>query len=382
MTGRLTGGRLVAAAFPAMAILVTMVAPVGALERPTRVCPVPASLSAETRAKLQPLFTALAARQKDLDKKIADQERDCKGVRSDETTRLGNCETARVPIERAWRQYEPDAAAYLGRVRAALDAELADATQTRAAAAKRRETTRRELRQYIDKLPNLESELQEWGQLTENARLEARDKALGIVASYTLDRMLKGKKEALKLTRAELDRIEERLSTIDFPAHTRAFLSGQGSTQFQLWRIEVLDRRAVLRLALPDQKTDVAVLQALKELVRLTTLMESSLRLDSKETQEVLKAVVPVMKMFVRDPVGKLIINDVELGTSLGYLGVARAVSGARLAQLDALTAKQFEAIRALGPQYEDDVAAEHEADAQVSRLEGARTLFGKVGCQ
>jgi len=74
--------------------------------------------------------------------------------------------------------------------------------------------------------------------------------------------------------------------------------------------------------------------------------------------------------MFVRDPVGKLVSADVELGTALGYLYVAHGEASDRIEQLNALGAAKTNEIRALAARYEKDIEAQHSLAEQAARLE------------
>ena len=349
------------------------------LSRPTSACEPPESLSSPTRATLNATATALSAREDALGRTIDAHQQQCRGLRGDQPALITRCEQSRARIEPTWQQYEADVAAYAAAVRRALDTERADLAQQVAAATKRRAATRNALQQYRDKLPDLTAELEEWAELSENARTEASDKALGIVASLTLDKLLRTKRDQARLTQAQLESVTRQLAALEFPPHTRAYL--YDNPALQLWRVTLLDKRVTLQVQLPAQATDLAVLQALRDLKQVTGVMEAERRLTQQESTAVLKAILPVLQMFVKDPVGKLLIADVELGTNLAYLGLARALSGARIRQLEALTEQQLRAIRTLGLQYERDVKEQGRLEIQMEQRERDRQAVGTGGC-
>jgi hypothetical protein len=311
---------VLARAFP----LAALVAPVQA--QTLALALVPVALPRTQRVALNQKRTELLRRWEESLAKKSAFKREFKGTQ-DGTPRAEVAERRKAILKAEADAIVDDADAFNGpALLTAIDTALVDIQQ-------RLPKTRKELEQLTPQLLGFQAAVDEWLGLADDARNMARHSAKEQVTTLLLE-MVGVKKES------EIQLDEKALKKIDTLLRKRVFLDDHFA------QVITTERLVSLR-------TDRDVINILKA-VQAALVLHSAW--DTRDREEVEKAVLKGIEVVSRDPRITLLIADGEITIDAAYGWLAHKVAEDRVNQLLNLGDTRFEAVRVLTALYNKDI--------------------------
>jgi vacuolar-type H+-ATPase subunit I/STV1 len=193
--------------------------------------------------------------------------------------------------------------------------------------------TRSELEKLAPQLQGLQASIDEWMDLANDARDKARETAQETVATVLLEKLAMRNEAATKLD-------EESLTRINAILRKRVFMND-------------LYAQVLTTEKLASLKTDLDVINLLKG---VQTSLALGSAIESKEREEVMKAVLEGIGIVNKDPAISLLIADGELTIDAAYGWLAHKEARDRVNQLLSLGEEQFRAVKGLTTLYKKDI--------------------------
>lgn len=193
---------------------------------------------------------------------------------------------------------------------------------------RRLESTRKELNNYLTKLPELVKSLEEWGSVASKARKEAFSQAANLIITiFLIDKMIKIK-EFLLVKKAELKAVESFLNSTKLP-------------------VNHVKELAVLR-KIQYKKELLKYLSYLKKFAKIKKIYQ-----DKTKFFEALALAISVVTI---DPRIKLAISGGMYSIAVGYAWKAGKLSTERVEQLLDLSEQDLISVQKLSELYVKDI--------------------------
>jgi hypothetical protein len=349
-------------------------------------CSAPPSLSSAVSSETAALAKAAQQARASLSTTIANFEAQCASVEID-SAQYQSCVALNASVD-------ADISAYLNQLdmhKAALAGDIeearADAPNRIALLDEQIASTRAKLAADGERVRGIEAAAKEWEDASETARVEMQETAIGALRDTVVDFALgwvKVRREReITLDEVQIANVQRNILNLWVPA-------GVKLPPDKLEALLVLDHRWTVHgykfaERLTTNRSNVfwlGVIQRFNTTLDIAELTGAWTGPNEKRKDK-LKTYATTLKMLVKDPQLKLLINQLDLNSSLAYLFVAESEAMARIEQLNQLSGdslKGIEALSALHRRQVDSRAALKRLLAQPAESDTSGCPLGAVG--